>query len=109
LIPGDARDEISAGPIRLNLAQRRVSCMGRESHLTPRLVHLLRLMIERKGRLLTREFLMKKVWYTDYIGDTRTIDVHMSWLRKAVEPDPQNPRFIKTIRGLGYRLDLPRE
>jgi DNA-binding response OmpR family regulator len=56
---------------------------------------------------LTRKTLIQKVWHTDYTGDTRTLDVHISWLRQAVEPDPRNPTLIRTIRGMGYRMDLP--
>ncbi len=61
------------------------------------------------GRLLTRKKLIRQVWQTDYTGDTRTLDVHISWLRRAIEEDVRRPRLIKTIRGMGYRLDLPEE
>jgi DNA-binding response OmpR family regulator len=57
--------------------------------------------------LMTRKKLIRKVWHTDYTGDTRTLDVHMSWLRHAIEPDPSDPQLLKTIRGMGYRLDIP--
>lgn len=107
VLPGDERDEIRAGPIRLNLAQRKVRCVGREARLTPRAAALLQVLMESPSRLLTREELMKRVWSTDYMGDTRTLDVHMSWLRRALEPNPVVPKYLKTIRGLGYRLDLP--
>ena len=50
---------------------------------------------------------MRRVWHTNYTGDMRTVDVHISWLRKAIEPDPKDPEYPKTIRGLGYRLDIP--
>jgi DNA-binding response OmpR family regulator len=68
---------------------------------------LLELFLQSPGKLLTRKTIIRKIWHTDYTGDTRTLDVHMSWLRKAIEPDPKRPRYIKTIRGMGYRLDLP--
>jgi DNA-binding response OmpR family regulator len=53
-----------------------------------------------------RNTLFKRVWDTNYTGDTRTLDVHVSWLRRAIEIDPTTPRFLKTIRGVGYRLDV---
>jgi DNA-binding response OmpR family regulator len=107
LIPGDERFMLSAGPIRLNLAQRTVSCQGQESRLTPKQARLLELFMRSPGKLLTRQNLIRQVWHTDYTGDTRTLDVHMSWLRRAIERDPKEPRFLRTIRGMGYRLDLP--
>jgi len=58
-------------------------------------------------RLMTRKALIRQVWETDYTGDTRTLDVHMSWLRRAVEQDPKQPRLLVTVRGMGYRLMLP--
>jgi DNA-binding response OmpR family regulator len=62
--------------------------------------------MESPGEVVEREELFKKVWETDYTGDTRTLDVHISWLRKAIEPDPTQPKFLRTIRGVGYRLDV---
>ena len=107
LIPGDSRFSLEGGPIKLNLAQRTVRCLGREARLTPKQAKLLEVFLHNPERLLTREVLIRQVWHTDYTGDTRTLDVHMSWLRHALEPNPKRPRFLKTIRGMGYRLDLP--
>ena len=107
LIPGDSRFTLEVGPIKLNLAQRTVRCLGRESRLTPKQARLLEVFLHNPERLLTREALIRQVWHTDYTGDTRTLDVHMSWLRHAIEPDPKRPRLLKTIRGMGYRLDIP--
>jgi DNA-binding response OmpR family regulator len=107
LIPGDSRFSLEAGPIKLNLAQRTVRCLGREARLTPKQAKLLEVFLHNPERLLTREALIRQVWHTDYTGDTRTLDVHMSWLRHALEPNPKRPRFLKTLRGMGYRLDLP--
>jgi DNA-binding response OmpR family regulator len=56
--------------------------------------------------VLEREKLFREIWNTEYIGDTRTLDVHISWLREAIEEEPHKPRFLKTIRGVGYRLDV---
>jgi DNA-binding response OmpR family regulator len=59
------------------------------------------------GKLIDREELFKTLWETDYVGDMRSLDVHVSWLRKAIEEDPRNPVYLKTKRGVGYYLDIP--
>jgi DNA-binding response OmpR family regulator len=106
LMPGDGDNIVSAGPIRLDLEHRRVKCLGKSTKLTPRLIALLQILIDKHGEVVERESLFKKVWETNYTGDTRTLDVHISWLRRAIELDPVNPKFLKTIRGVGYRLDV---
>jgi len=106
LLPGDGKNVIKAGPLRLDTERRRVRCLDKNSKLTPRLVALLQILIEHHGEVVEREHLFKKVWETDYTGDTRTLDVHISWLRRAIELDPLKPKFLKTIRGVGYRLDI---
>jgi DNA-binding response OmpR family regulator len=106
LLPGDGKNVMHVGPIRLDLEKRRVRCLGRNTKLTPRLVTLLRLLMDKHGEVFERESLFKKAWETNYTGDTRTLDVHISWLRRAIELDPENPKFLKTIRGVGYRLDV---
>jgi DNA-binding response OmpR family regulator len=106
LLPGDESYMLKVGPIRLNLAQRKVFVHGKESRLTPKQTKLLELFMLNPGRLLTRKSLIKQIWQTDYLGDTRTLDVHMSWLRSAVEKDPSKPQLLRTIRGMGYRLDI---
>ena len=63
-------------------------------------------MMENPNEVIERGKIFRKVWETDYTGDTRTLDVHMSWLRKAIEKDPRNPEFLITMRGMGYRLDV---
>jgi len=97
---------LNAGPIQLNLQTNYITCHGHEAHATPRVVALLRNLIENKGKILDREILFKKVWATDYLGDTRSLDVHISWLRKVIEDDPRHPTLLLTIRGVGYKLDL---
>jgi DNA-binding response OmpR family regulator len=106
LMPGDGNNIISAGPIRLDLEHKRVRCLGKNTKLTPRLITLLTILMDKHGEVVEREALFKKVWETNYTGDTRTLDVHISWLRRAIELDPSNPKFLKTIRGVGYRLDV---
>lgn len=106
LLPSDGKNILQAGAIRLDLDRKRVRCLGQNKRLTPRLVVLLQTLMESPGEVVEREELFKKVWETDYTGDTRTLDVHISWLRKAIEPDPTKPKFLRTIRGVGYRLDV---
>ncbi|MBW8011209.1 MAG: response regulator transcription factor [Chloroflexi bacterium] len=106
LMPGDSGRKLKAGPVRLNLERKQVTCYGKKTSLTPRLVRLLRMLIEAEGEVVDREELFKKVWVTEYTGDTRTLDVHISWLRRAIEKDPRKPKILKTIRGVGYRLDV---
>ncbi len=106
LLPGDGNNVIHAGPMRLDLEHRRVKCLGKNARLTPRLATLLQILLQHRGEVIEREELFKKVWDTNYTGDTRTLDVHISWLRRAIEMDPDHPRFLHTVRGVGYRLDV---
>lgn len=106
LLPTEQKAVMRAGPISLDVDQRWVRCSGRQASLTPRLVTLLRILMEQRGMVIERERLFSMVWDTNYTGDTRTLDVHISWLRQAVEDDPRHPRYIKTVRGVGYRLDV---
>ena len=109
MLPGDVQYTLEAGPIKLNIAKGRVRCMKKETRLTPKLTKLLEVFLRNPGRLMMRKTLIRKVWQTDYTGDTRTLDVHMSWLRKAIEANPSRPKYFKTIRWIGYRLDLPQD
>lgn len=106
LLPGDGNHSLHAGPVRLDLEKRTVRCLGKQTRLTPRLARLLKILIEHPGEVIERKDLFSLVWETSYTDDTRTLDVHISWLRQAIEPDPQNPRYLKTVRGVGYRLDV---
>ena len=94
------------GPLKLSIKQRRVQCWDEEKRLTPKEAKLLQVLANRAGSTVSRKHLIKQVWETDYLGDTRTLDVHISWLRRAIEKDPLNPRLLKTVRGKGYRLDV---
>jgi DNA-binding response OmpR family regulator len=105
-MPADEKNLLHVGQIHLDMEQRRVRCLGKQSRLTPRLVSLLRILMEHPGVVIERAELFKQVWDTEYTADTRTLDVHVSWLRQAIEVDPRQPRFLKTIRGVGYRLDV---
>jgi len=105
-LPGDGNHIVHVGPLRMDAENRRVKCLGKNARLTPRLFSLLQILANRHGEVIGREELFKQVWDTDYTGDTRTLDVHISWLRRAIEIDPQRPRFLHTVRGVGYRLDV---
>ncbi len=103
-LQGDA-GTLCQGDITLNLRERKVVCSGSERQLTPRLCLLLAFLMRNPGRDLSRKEIMRAVWETEYVGDTRTLDVHIHWLRRAVEPDPKNPLHILTVRGIGYRFE----
>ena len=78
---------------------------SRPQPLTPNLTMLLKVLMQHPGQVLARETLFRRVWQTDYVKDTRTLDVHICWLRQKIEANPQKPQLLKTIRGVGFRLD----
>ena len=90
--------------IKVDFDQRRVFVRGEEVHLRRKEFELLRLLVENSGRVLTRDVLIDRVWGTDYIGDTKTLDVHIKRLRSRIEADPSAPVLITTVRGVGYRF-----
>ena len=94
------------GGLELNTQSCVARYGGKEAHLTPRCFALLKVMMEKPGKVLTRAELFSRVWETDFTEDTRTLDVHISWLRTALEENPRQPQLIQTIRGIGYRLNL---
>ena len=106
LLPVQNSSSLNVGPFQLDVEQRRVICDERQIQLTPRLVTLLKILMDHPGEVVEREKLFCEAWETNYTGDTRSLDVHMSWLRQAIEDNPRHPKYIKTIRGVGYRLDL---
>lgn len=107
LVPNPAGEVVQQGVLTLFVDSHLVQVNGSEPQkLTPHLVHLLHTLMQRPGQVWTRAELFREVWQTDYVGDTRTLDTHISWLRAKIEADAQNPHFIKTVRGLGYRLDV---
>ena len=89
----------------LNLVSRRASVGGRELLLSPKEFSLLAELIRHRGAVLSRDLLLTRVWGYDYMGDSRTVDVHVRWLREKIEVDPANPQRIATVRGIGYRLE----
>jgi two-component system, OmpR family, response regulator RegX3 len=93
-----------ANGIKVDFDQRRVFVRGDEVHLRRKEFELLRLLVDNAGRVLTRDLLIDRVWGTDYIGDTKTLDVHIKRLRSRIEADPSTPVLITTVRGVGYRF-----
>jgi len=100
-----SREVIERANVRLEPSTRRAFVLGEEIHLRRKEFELLRLLMENPGRVLTRQTLIDQVWGDDYVGDTKTLDVHIMRLRNRIETDPKEPSVITTIRGVGYRFD----
>jgi two-component system, OmpR family, response regulator len=96
--------KLQSGDLSLDLLAHRATRGGLPLELTPKEFDLLVELIRHKGAVLTRDLLLQRVWGFDYGGDTRTVDVHVRWLREKIEDDPANPRRVETVRGLGYRF-----
>ncbi|MBE3565579.1 MAG: response regulator transcription factor [Thermogemmatispora sp.] len=94
--------ELIAGPVRIDLPGRRVWCRDQEIEMQPKQFDLLVYLVRNRGTVLTRDQLLHHVWGYDYAGDTRTVDVHIRWLREKLEEDPASPKLIQTVRGVGY-------
>jgi len=99
-------DVIALGNIRLDIDARRLFVDDEEIKLRKKEFALLRLLLENPGRVLTREVLIDRVWGSDYVGDTKTLDVHIKRLRTLIEKEPKNPTHISTVRGVGYRYEV---
>ncbi|ATD54896.1 response regulator transcription factor [Clostridium chauvoei] len=92
--------------LSINFERREVYLASKKIDLTLKEFELLDILIRNRGKILTRDMLLDKIWGYEYIGETRTVDVHIRYLRKKIELDDKNPRFIETIRGVGYRFTL---
>ena len=99
-----AEDVLTGGPVSMDVVRHEVLVAGEATSFPPKEFELLETFLRRKGRLLTREFLIEEVWGPDYYGDTKTLDVHVKRLRKKVEADPHDPSHLLTVRGLGYKF-----
>ncbi len=106
LLPIQNNCDVEAGPISLDVNEKRALVNDKQVQLTPRLVVILKILMEHAGEVVERKAMFSEAWETDYTADTRSLDVHMSWLRQAIEENPRKPQFIKTVRGVGYRLDV---
>src|SRR5215211_2002152 len=103
----DNREVLDAGMLRVDTGSRRVWRDGAEVTLSQKEFDLLTCLIRNRGLALTRDVLLERVWGYDFLGDSRTVDVHIRWLREKVEPDPSRPIYIQTVRGVGYRFEIP--
>lgn len=102
--PLPSREVLTSGDLVVDLASHTVTLAGRELEMKPREFDLLALLVANKGRAFTRDQILERLWGQDYIGDTRTVDVHIRWIRQKLETVPGSPNRIVTIRGVGYRF-----
>jgi two-component system response regulator RegX3 len=106
--PGEAEDVVTVGDVTVDHLRHEVTIRGAQVRLPLKEFELLALLLENAGRVLTRDTLIDRVWGSDYVGDTKTLDVHIKRLRAKVEDDPARPTRIVTIRGLGYKYEAAR-
>jgi len=99
------KDRLETKEITLDLISRRAYLRGEEVKLTHREFNLLAELMQNNGAVISRDLLLEKIWGMEYVGDSRTVDVHIRWLREKLEDDPANPQFIQTVRGVGYRFE----
>ena len=103
--PEGEREVLTSGDLSVDLAKREATRSAQAVPLKPKEFELLAFFMRNRQRAFTREQLLNQIWGYDYAGDTRTVDVHVSWLRQKIEDQPQKPARIVTVRGLGYRFD----
>jgi len=97
-------ERLAAGEVLMDVGTRRVAVRDRAVTLSPKEFDLLKVLLSHPGRVLGRDFLLNQVWGEDFFGDTRTLDVHVRWLREKIEQDPSKPEYIQTVHGVGYRF-----
>ncbi len=102
---GLAPAALEAGPVRMDVDRHVVSVDGADVRLPLKEFELLEMLLRNSGRVLTRGQLIDRVWGADYVGDTKTLDVHVKRLRAKIEPDPATPKYLVTVRGLGYKYE----
>jgi DNA-binding response OmpR family regulator len=100
-------ETVDLGRVRVDLSGRRLLREGEALPVKPKAFELLAFLIRNAGHVFTRDQLLEKVWGYDYAGETRTVDVHVHWLRAQIEDDPANPAYLETVRGVGYVLRRP--
>jgi len=103
--PPKGQAVISIGEIEVDIARHRASLAGISLELSPKEFDLLAFLGQNKGLVFSREGLLEKVWGYDFAGDTRTVDVHIRWLRQKIETDAGHPQYLVTVRGTGYKLE----
>ncbi|WP_271404316.1 response regulator transcription factor [Kocuria palustris] len=97
---------VQAGPVRMDIERHVVTVEGETVNMPLKEFELLEMLLRNAGRVLTRGQLIDRVWGSDYVGDTKTLDVHVKRLRSKIEPDPSDPRHLVTVRGLGYKFEV---
>lgn len=97
---------LELGPITLNMATRTVTTPNGRYTMTPKQCALLKLLMSEHGTVVERKKIMETVWETTYLEDTRTLDVHIRWLRERIEHNPSKPIYLRTVRGVGYRFEI---
>ncbi|WP_149205276.1 response regulator transcription factor [Actinotalea subterranea] len=102
---GTEEDQVVAQNVRMDLAAHRAFQADRELHLTAKEFDLLRVLVRDAGSVVPRETLMREVWDSDPSGSTKTLDMHVSWLRRKLGDDANAPRYISTVRGMGFRFE----
>lgn len=105
-VPNDRLLQI--GEVILDKLNRTVTTPKGEYHITPKQCALLEMLMMRNGEVVTRSEIMQEIWQTTFLGDTRTLDVHIRWLREQIEYDASNPKYLVTVRGKGYRFRTTR-
>jgi len=98
-------ERVILGDLTIDLGRREVLLRDEPVHLKPKEFELLEFLARHRGMVLSRSQILEQVWGWDYIGDTRTVDVHVRWLREKIEPEPASPVRIVTVRGVGYRFE----
>ncbi|ADL42366.1 two component transcriptional regulator, winged helix family [Caldicellulosiruptor obsidiansis OB47] len=101
----EVEDKVKFGDVEVDFSKRTVKKNNQDVSLSFKEFELLKLLIENKGRVLDRDFILQRVWGYEFDGDTRTVDVHIRFLRRKLEDDEKNPRYIETVRGVGYRFN----
>lgn len=103
-VPNEEATDYRVGDIHLDVSRHEVTKLGQALHLRHKEFELLKLLMYHARTVVTRDKLFNEVWGTDWYGDTRTLDVHIRWLRQKIEDDPSNPKYIRTIRSVGFQF-----
>ena len=109
---GEAADDdipLVCGDISMRIGQHEVTVRGENVFFPLKEFELLEYLMQNKGRVMTRHQLIDRIWGSDYVGDTKTLDVHVKRVRAKIEEDPGHPKYLTTVRGLGYKIDTPSE
>jgi two-component system OmpR family response regulator len=103
--PSGEREPVTIGDLEINISRHQALSRGKALGLTPKEFDLLAFLARNKGMVFSRDYLLEKIWGYDYAGNTRTVDVHIRWLRIKIEADPAHPKYLLTVRGAGYKME----